>query len=212
MFDHFIDGRSGLYESDKSNRLLIVDKKNNQLLGFETKNHLTGESDSEETRDIKSVCNENYLHQINDTLFEFRTSSATGQIIADHQVLIEGPSYHYFYIKNGKLIALPDSRVFDCTKYVKMDDSYLNGCFVVSDKNVDHMTPEILRYMKNEIYASYKYKFKSDMWTKAFQDSFDRYSSPLRESVDDSLTMIDKYNINWLSQKLNGAKSTQLAK
>ena len=212
VFNHFIDGRSGLYESDKSNRLLIVDKKNNQLLGFETRNYLMGDGDSAETTDTKrSVCNENYLRQLNDTLFEFRTSSAPGQRISDQQILMEGPSYHYLYIKNSKLTALPESRIFDCTKYIKMDDSYLNGCFVIDDKNVDHMTPEILRYMKNEIYASYKYKFKNDMWNKAFQDSFDRYTLPLRESVDDSLTTIDKYNLNWINQKLKAQKPNTLA-
>jgi hypothetical protein len=123
-----------------------------------------------------------------------------------------GPYYHYLYIKNGKLVALPNSRIFGCSKYVKLDDSYLQGCYIVNGKKVDHLTNEMLQYMKNEIYASYGYQFK----TKAWNDIFDvRFYQELGDrkntNVDDSLSAIEKYNINWINQKLKGQGSNTLA-
>jgi hypothetical protein len=39
---------------------------------------------------------------------------------------------------------------------------------------------------------------------------FDNYK-PINTSVDDSLTEIDKYNINWINQKLKAPESKKLA-
>ena len=77
---------------------------------------------------------------------------------------------------------------------------------------LDHVTPEMLRYMKNEIYADYAYQFKDKRWAEAFQEmnSYSNYANknkPDNISVDDSLTVIDKYNINWINQKLKEGKT-----
>ena len=103
-----------------------------------------------------------------------------------------------------------------------MDDSYLNGCYNLEvgtrynsqKKTIDHLTPEILRYMKNEIYADYRYQFKDKRWTDVFQPFYsDDSGTELKSnaSVDDSLTTIDKYNINWINQKLKGTQEKSLA-
>ncbi len=103
-----------------------------------------------------------------------------------------------------------------------MDDSYLNNCYQIligtgrfdkrKETTIDHVTPEILRYMKNEIYADYKYDFKDKRWENVFIDmpSYNNdydHPKPNNVTVDDSLTEIDKYNINWINQKLKEVKT-----
>jgi hypothetical protein len=108
--------------------------------------------------------------------------------------------------------AMNTKRIFAFTKYQKIDDHFINGCYVYG--TVDNgkykatvggaISPEALRYMKNEIYADYNYKFKDKRWTDIFSQQFyDRYKSE-NVSVQDSLTEIDKYNIQWIDQKLKG--------
>ena len=80
------------------------------------------------------------------------------------------------------------------------------------EKTIDQITPEMLRYIKNEIYADYRYQFKDKRWMEVFADmqSYNNYSGtdrPNNVNVDDSLTVIDKYNLNWIAQKLKGAKT-----
>jgi hypothetical protein len=76
----------------------------------------------------------------------------------------------------------------------------------------------MLRYIKNEIYADYRYQFKDKRWQDVFMDnraynSYDKKSDnsyekkPNNINVDDSLTVIDKYNINWINQKLKEGKT-----
>jgi hypothetical protein len=140
--------------------------------------------------------------------------------------VIGGPVYQYLAIKNNKLVELPvNGRYFAFTRYVKMDDSYLNACYMVTDttdsyKNkharpIEQVNADMLRYMKNEIYAGYMYKFKDPKWNKIFyekEEEFDDNYKPKNENVTDSLTAIDKYNINFIDQrmkKMNGAKTTK---
>ncbi|HJP64556.1 MAG TPA: YARHG domain-containing protein [Mucilaginibacter sp.] len=212
VVDNFVDGRSGLYEKNRTRKLVLVDKTNNRLMGYNTDSYYNEgddlDDDGEVTEIKPALCNENNLRAINDTLFEFKTSGSIRRVYFNKKaILSEGPDYHYLHVRNGKLLGLPNDRIFGCTKYVKMDDSYLTGCFVIRGKSAGHITPEILRYMKNEIYASYKYKFKGADWNEAFEYMFHRYDAKLNDAVDDSLTAIDKYNINWINQKLNPGKS-----
>jgi hypothetical protein len=71
--------------------------------------------------------------------------------------------------------------------------------------------------MKNEIYADYGYQFKDKRWQEVFQNmpsyKYDENGNPRPglASVNDSLTDIDKYNINWINQKLKGTKANSLA-
>ena len=204
LYNDYLGGRSGLYVSK---HVLMVDKKQNRILAF---NAPAYEGPGDGGSALSGKCNENGLHAIDDSLFEFRTTVQLDQnTLTD--TIDEAPYYHYLHIKNGKLVALPNERAFGCTKYVKLNDSYLQGCYVVNGIAIDHVTPAILQYMKNEIYASYLYKFKNDAWNNVFIDRFANPDNKQNASVDDSLTVIDKYNINWLNQKLQGQKSNTLA-
>ena len=92
-----------------------------------------------------------------------------------------------------------------------MNENYLQGCYEYTNQQTDYLKPEYLRYVKNEIYADYNFKFKDTTWNDTFLETmFDNYK-PVNASVDDSLTEIDKYNINWINQKLKATESKKLA-
>jgi len=205
IVDDYLGSRPGLYESKN---LLVVDKKQNRILSFDASSYFGG---AEGGGYLSGKCNQNYFRSINDTLFEFKTTSYLDVELFDKNIVREGPYYHYLHIINGQLVPVPSNRIFACTKFVKMDDSYLNGCFVINDKTIDHVTPEILKYMKNEIYASYGYKFKNERWNDVFAYHFAGNDKAVNTIVDDSLTANEKYNIEWINNKLNGKSLNTLA-
>jgi hypothetical protein len=205
LYNDYVGGRAGLYESKT---VVVADNKKNKLLGYSVPIYY---GDADGGRLNYDMCRISAIRPVGDSLYEFTTSSEVDQPMFKDSLDV-GPYYHYLYIKNGKLVALPNSRIFGCSKYVKLDDSYLQGCYIVNGKKVDHLTNEMLQYMKNEIYASYGYQFK----TKAWNDIFDvRFYQELGDrkntNVDDSLSAIEKYNINWINQKLKGQGSNTLA-
>ena len=215
VVDDYLGGRSGLYAT---NNVVIVDKKQNKVYGFTASNYIGNEDGGGE---LTGPCHENYVRAINDSLFEFKTTSTFySQLFDEGHYILHAPYFHYLQIKNGKLVALKTERLFP-TQFIKMDDSYLQGCYTISyqindstskTKVFDHATPEVLQYMKNEIYGSYKYKFKSDRWNGIFEYRFyNSEDTTRRENVDDSLTVIDKYNIEFINRKLQVKKPAVVA-
>lgn len=214
VVNDYLGGRGGLYESKT---LLLVDNKQNRILGFDAGTYFgEGEGGGLLTGD----CRENSLKAINDSLFEFKTTSTLdAEMLEKDSYIQEGPYYHYLQIKNGKLVAMESKRLFP-TQFIKLDDSYLQGCYTltnglytdhVKQKTVSHLTNEMLQYMKNEIYGSYLYKFKNPRWEEIMGYRFGDSEKAKNVSVDDSLTAIDKYNINWINSKLNPQKPPVLA-
>ena len=220
--DHFIGGRGEFYNSKN---LVIIDKRKNRVFSHEIRTDYTEDGSDAE---FEGICNISEVKAINDSLFEVKAGASMYNDLYDSTKTITGGIYyHYLMVKNNKLIELPDKRTFGFTKYVKMDESYLNGCYNLligagrynegQKKDIDHLTPEILRYMKNEIYADYRYEFKDKRWKEVFQNieyTYDKESHKLLEgnmTVDDSLTAIDKYNINWINQKLKSTQEKSLA-
>lgn len=199
VVDDYLGSRGGLYTSKK---VLVVDNKLNKVMPFSAESyHGPGEGGGV----LSGKCNDNAFRQVGENLYEFKTTS----ILVSH-IFSEGPYYHYLHVVNGKLVALPDRRFFGFTKYVKMDDSYLNGCYVIKDKRTDEMNKELLQYAKNEIFADYHYKFKNQKWIEAFYWQFGN-SDEANVNVNDSLTEIDKYNINWINNKLKEPTTGTLA-
>jgi hypothetical protein len=206
IVNDYLGGRGGLYSSKN---VLVVDKKHNQIIGFNADLSL---GEEEGLGQLQGDCRESSIKALNDSLFEFKTTSEIGVTLRNQTGDIdEGPLYHYLQLKNGKFVALPSKRVFP-TQYVKLDDAYLQGCYVLGDgiypnrkaRSVDHLNTEMLQYMKNEIYASYKYRFKSKEWKDVFEYRFTDADTTTNVSVDDSLTVIDKYNIQFIANKLKG--------
>jgi hypothetical protein len=213
IVNDYLGGRGGLYTSKN---LLVVDKKHNQILGFNTSIDL---GEGEGSGSLSSTCKESSTRAINDSLFEFKSSSYFYQpLLNEDETLEEGPSYHYLQAKNGKLVDLKSERLFP-TQFIKLDDSYLQGCYTIitgpykSSKKItmDHVNQSLLQYMKNEIYASYKYKFKNPKWNDVFEYRFSQGDTTRNANVDDSLTTIDKYNISFINNKLNRQKTNTLA-
>lgn len=202
--DYFLGGRSEFYDTKN---VIIVDKKRNQVFAHDIQIDYTPDGS-----DAPVKCSEYEIRNVNDSLFEVK---ATANVyielpgVTDPDIS-EAPVYHYLFIKNNKLKEINCNRIFSFTKFVKMDDSYLHGCYAYKNEQTDYLKPEYLRYMKNEIFADYNYKFKDTLWSQSFLDAAGNYK-PVNVLVDDSLTAIDKYNINWINQKLNASKSKKLA-
>ncbi|MDB5138128.1 MAG: hypothetical protein JWR12_44 [Mucilaginibacter sp.] len=217
--DYFLGGRSEFY--DRKN-IVIIDKKQNRVFSKEIE---TDYSNDEGSGSLGGICDINSIKVLNDSLFEVKSTAVLEvQMYDSTQNITEGAYYHYLSIKKNKLIELPNKRTFGFTKYIKMDDSYLSACYNLligvgtydkrKLKTIDHITPEILKYMKNEIYADYRYQFNDKRWQEIFGDTglYNRYSNtPNNANVDDSLTVIDKYNINWINHKLKEVKPNTLA-
>lgn len=114
------------------------------------------------------------------------------------------PSFDYYQIKeDGMIDKLESSRFFNFTKFIEIDESYFKiasneepsfndetGAFVVL---YDHLTILDLDLMRNEIFAEYGYRFKTEKWQKIFGKS--SWYKAKHDNVDDQLTEIDKHNI-----------------
>ncbi|WP_448701674.1 WG repeat-containing protein [Mucilaginibacter sp. AW1-3] len=198
--DNYVDARSGLYEH---RNVVMVDKKHNQIVGYDIN---TDNSRDVEGGTLSGTCNELTFRAVNDSLFELKTTAFIGMDMKNGKFLSEAPAYHYLYVNGNKLREYPTGRLFNFTRYVKMDESYLHGCFVYNDKPMGYVSDELLQYMKNEIFAEYNYKFKNQKWVDMFENRFNRYNATLRDDVSDSLTAIDTYNIAWINKKLKTSK------
>lgn len=214
--NHFIGGRVDLYEKKS---LIVLDKQHNRLLSHDI--YITGNEG-----DLPSKCSDYSLRMLSDSLIEVKvTASMTIDIPTDtttNEILNEAPVYHYFKIAGNKLIELRTNRNFSFTKFIKMDDSYLRGCYNYFTYNgnkippkqlqTNYLQPKYYQYVINEIYADYHYKFKNTKWNDGFQNEGGLANyKPENENIDDSLTAIDKYNINFIKQKMATTKPGRLA-
>lgn len=202
----YLGGRSGLYSSKT---VVLADKRKNKTLSFEVPASM---GDGYYNGLAVSRCNESDLLALSDSLFQYKITSEFAVPLTEKDLnLLEAPYYHFIQIKGDNIIVLKTSRIFP-TKFNKLDDSYLQGCYTMAEnsdqpKNIRveaQATAEILEYMKNEIYASYHYHFKDEKWNTIFKSRFDNeyVETPKNDDVKDSLTVIDKYNINFINAKL----------
>ena len=115
VFNHFLDGRSTFYMTDETRSVVLIDEKQNRILGFDTNRFI---SDDRELKNL--TCNENSFKAINDTLFEFRTTgNPYVRLNNPNDYVVQAPVYYYLHVSGGKLVALPGSRAFACTQYIK---------------------------------------------------------------------------------------------
>lgn len=115
-------------------------------------------------------------------------------------------NYSYFKVsKSGEIISLSSNRHFDYTKFIYINEDYFKGCFAnfIDGANIDEREENLVSYehlsirdldiMRNEIFAEYGYKFKSEEWTNYFSQK--PWYNPIYDDVNDQLTKIDKANI-----------------
>jgi hypothetical protein len=162
--DYYLGGREEFYDS---RNLVILDKKHNRVYATDLSvNH----EDEPGGGYIEGPCDISSIKALNDTLLEVKVGSSFYLNMYDStQTLTEGVYYNYLTIKDNKLVAAHTNRKFAFTKFVKMDNTYLQGCYVTqtfnyankksTSKRTYHITDDMLRYMKNEIYADYGYEF-----------------------------------------------------
>ncbi|MES2808512.1 MAG: WG repeat-containing protein, partial [Bacteroidota bacterium] len=218
--DYFLGGRAEFYDKKS---LVVINKNTSQIFTADIETAYDEGGGAE----ANLPCDVNAIKALTDSLFEVKAAASVYVDLYDTtRFLAAGTYYHYLKINNSKLVELPNRRTFGFTKYVKMDDSYLEGCYKLmvnraspypEEKIVKHISPELLRYMKNEIYADYRYQFKDKRWKNVFAYLTGDYENSYGEkvhinaNVDDSLTVIDKFNINFIDQKLKALKPVSLA-
>ena len=106
---------------------------------------------------------------------------------------IEKLTYEYCTIdtaKNATTISINLSQYYIEGKYK------VASCRFLIDSDLVNLSKMELRIMRNEIFARYGYKFKSDK-LKTYFDSKEWYK-PTIENVDEFLTDIEKRNINFI--------------
>ena len=201
--DYFIGGRSEFYDVKN---VILVDKQGNRTFSAD----IPVDYSMSESAEAPVKCDGYSFKAINDTLFELKTGASASVMLYDETYIQEMPVCHYLYLHNNKLQEKITNRLFTFTKFVKMDESYITGCYLYNDKVIGGLTPAMLRYMKNEIYADYNYSFKDKKWASIFEDKMMDYKAE-NANVDDRLTEIDRYNLNWINQRLNAQSATKLA-
>ena len=130
--------------------------------------------------------------------------------------------YSYYQIdSDGKITALSTYRLFGFTKFVRISEENFKGEFKnyigatsnSQGENVNlvianHLTLEDLDVMRNEIFAEYGYSFTSEKWQTYFDQQ--PWYIPQYENVDDRLTDIDRYNVQFIydfQEKMRGHES-----
>lgn len=128
-----------------------------------------------------------------------------------YESLDKNGNYKYYKVNaEGKVEQQTTSRFYSFTKFVKMNESYLNNCryeeipyesgsWEDGDPNVvvlSGISSEEMDLMRNEIFAEYGFIFKSPKWKEYFKDM--PWYTPRYDKVDDQLTEIDKYNIQFI--------------
>jgi len=201
--DYFIGGRSEFYDIKN---VVLVDKQSNRTFSSD----IPVDYSMAESAEAPVKCDGYSFKPVSDTLFELKAGASTNLTLYDDTYIQEMPIYHYMYVHNNKLQEKPTNRLFAFTKFVKMDESYITGCYLYNEKVITGLTPAMLRYMKNEIYADYNYIFKDKKWASIFGDGMVEYKAE-NANVDDRLTEIDRYNLNWINQHLGAQSATKLA-
>lgn len=199
FYEEGIDARG--YQSEKSH-LVTVDEDNNVFSTVELADQYPN---SESFACGKDEFKYRFLR---DNLLETIAVKYSGGD-ASHQTI---GLYHYYEIKaNGTVEELKSDRGYACTQFVEMTEDHFKICWTdyVEPKNPDswgetegdgnlmvgsHLTIEDLDIMRNEIYASYGYRFKGEKWQQFFGKQ--NWYQARFDDVEDKLTAIDKHNID----------------
>lgn len=142
--------------------------------------------------------NQNQYSFLNDSLILTETIEDTGYLYPKYDIMLKRTLY--VITTDGQIKTLDSNRFFEFTKYVRINEDYFQGCFTknIRDDNYnliasEHLDIEDLDIMRNEIFADYGYKFKTDKWANYFKHK--HWYKPLYEDVTDQLTETDKANI-----------------
>ena len=125
--------------------------------------------------------------------------------------------YNYYKIYNGKIEEIKTNRFFPFTKYERISQEFFKGFFIgersfsedygSTVKVNRHLTIHDLDVMRNEIFADYGYKFKSQKWQSFFGQL--NWYKPQFDNVNDKLNDIEKYNIKMILQEKRKMKNKE---
>ncbi len=193
------------YKEGVNGRSYFYDKK--YLMTIDQHDKIISKSFvSDFSRSLEGFCMDapGYCRFLNDTLLESKKNdwsySDTGKICRFDEM----PVYTYFAIqKDGTINQCVSNRVFNFTKWVKIDSNYLSGCYVeYSPANyqvVNHLEIRDLDFMIQEIYADYGLIFTDKKWVDYFATQ--TWYKPRYNTVDSLLTNIDKQNLIFIKKK-----------
>jgi|GEM_PF-1997353 len=151
-------------------------------------------------------CKEGEYRAISNFLIELKDTRL--ETYSNPQLYDFESRFQYLQISdNGEINRLTSNRYFDATKFVKLEERHFRGCFVnrmkKSDEDgyynlwkFDHLAIDDLDIMRNEIFADYGYRFKSEKWQKYFAKK--SWYKPRFDDVNDQLSEIDKANIQFI--------------
>lgn len=196
--DYYQGGRSEFYEKKNA---IVTDVESDKFYTVDLyDNYLFEEFETPELQ-----CKDFYLKMLSDSLVEIKYSAWVVINASATDSLLEAPVYQYFKVKNEAMEPVNQGRIFACASLVKLDESYVQGCYTYSGKNgksqTDYLKQAYYKYIINEIYASHNYIFKDKKISEAFEFSLPDYK-PEHTNVENKLTEIEEYNIAWLKQKL----------
>lgn len=149
------------------------------------------------------------IRNIDSTLVEVVTPSGWEDYVdADVDEL---PIHAYFLLGENHISRLKSARLFPQTQFVKLDSTYLaekhfryNSTTEMREEAVG-VSLKTLYYMRNEILATYKYRFKpEDNASPLFESNGDydaKYDSI--EEFEDQLTEIDRHNLAFLEKMIS---------
>lgn len=193
FFEEGVSGRG--YQIENKN-LLTSNQKNT----FSDQSFLFQRAEDMNIAQVKGFKEDAYF--LNDSMV--RVKRVAYQELLEMDVMSK--DYLYVIGKNGKIKPLENYRVFDFTKHVEIDDSYLKGCYMKHLNVHDYDEPNLLIWefldeealdlMRNEIFAEYGLKFKTEKWQKYFEAQI--WYSPIYDDVSDLLSEIDKKNIQFI--------------
>lgn len=147
-----------------------------------------------------NLCNDTLVfRKVNDSIFEAKFSKWGKGAFQSME------RYVYFKMEDQGIIKHDSSnRIFEFTEHVIIDSTYFTGCWRKYLQHNDsfnmlvynHLLVEDLDIMRNEIFATHGYKFKSEYWNTYFKQF--KWYKPQFENVDDKLNTIEKENIQFI--------------
>ncbi len=202
---------SNFYEEGVEGRGYIAQEKNVAII--DNNNTVLGKASIYSLdHDFGQICKSSKVPYqfIGDTLIEVQT------LYVEYGGIVSGTNYegmttykYYKIEKNGKIVELETDRLFGYTGFTYITPAHFEGCFFVSryretgikwpaneDLNwyvTHHLTSDDLDLMRNEIFASYGYKFKLPKWDQYFRSQ--EWYKPRYDNVDDKLNAYEKANL-----------------
>ncbi len=171
---------------------------------YNTQNSQSTTIDTENNSGYYYPCNDDGTRFVNDSILEIKSIVSPNNDLDKIEYDFETQFRYYQIDANGSVKELKSNRHFDFTKFIYINEQQFEGCFgkhipydeQQDDYNIlisEHLSIEDLDIMRNEIFAEYGYKFKTEEW----QDYFSKkgWYKPRFDDVNDQLTEIDKANI-----------------